>query len=200
MSLSIDPLEGKNGRGETIRTSDLLHPKQSRYQAALRPDQGRAICLSIAICQRFQRRKSDFLLTSKTSFAVTALITQLIQAMRILAFILFCLPAFADPFLERFCADCHDDTLAKGGLDLFALDPTLAQPADVATWVRVYDRIAAKEMPPPGKKQPKEPARMAFANALGERLSAAHHARKGTVLRRLNRREYENTQIGRAHV
>ena len=33
--------EGKNvlfGRGERIRTSDILLPKQARYQAALRPD------------------------------------------------------------------------------------------------------------------------------------------------------------------
>gem|GEM_PF-4006923 len=29
---------GKNGRGEKIRTSDPLLPKQVRYQAALRPD------------------------------------------------------------------------------------------------------------------------------------------------------------------
>jgi hypothetical protein len=26
-----------HGRGDWIRTSDLLHPKQPRYQAALRP-------------------------------------------------------------------------------------------------------------------------------------------------------------------
>ncbi len=30
----------KNGRGERIRTSDPLLPKQVRYQAALRPDDG----------------------------------------------------------------------------------------------------------------------------------------------------------------
>ena len=29
---------GKNGRGDWIRTSDILLPKQARYQAALRPD------------------------------------------------------------------------------------------------------------------------------------------------------------------
>src|SRR5208283_399104 len=28
----------KTGQGERIRTSDLLHPRQTRYQAALRPD------------------------------------------------------------------------------------------------------------------------------------------------------------------
>ncbi len=31
----------RNGRGERIRTSDPLLPRQVRYQAALRPDKGR---------------------------------------------------------------------------------------------------------------------------------------------------------------
>ena len=29
---------GENGRGDWIRTSDPLRPRQVRYQAALRPD------------------------------------------------------------------------------------------------------------------------------------------------------------------
>src|SRR5690606_12008353 len=32
---------GEIGRGDWIRTSDLLLPKQTRYQAALRPDRGK---------------------------------------------------------------------------------------------------------------------------------------------------------------
>src|SRR4051812_27623149 len=32
------PLNSKSGRGDWIRTSDPLLPKQMRYQAALRPD------------------------------------------------------------------------------------------------------------------------------------------------------------------
>jgi hypothetical protein len=31
-------LSTENGRGERIRTSDILLPKQARYQAALRPE------------------------------------------------------------------------------------------------------------------------------------------------------------------
>ena len=31
----------RNGRGDWIRTSDLLNPIQVRYEAALRPDQNR---------------------------------------------------------------------------------------------------------------------------------------------------------------
>src|SRR5437867_12983897 len=31
---------GKTGRGGEIRTHDLLYPKQARYQATLRPDEG----------------------------------------------------------------------------------------------------------------------------------------------------------------
>src|SRR5712664_224148 len=32
--------EGRSGRDDWIRTSDLTHPKRARYQAALRPDRG----------------------------------------------------------------------------------------------------------------------------------------------------------------
>lgn len=32
---------GKNGRAGEIRTHDLLHPMQARYQATLQPEQGR---------------------------------------------------------------------------------------------------------------------------------------------------------------
>ncbi len=31
----------KNGRGREIRTPDILHPKQARYQTALYPDKSR---------------------------------------------------------------------------------------------------------------------------------------------------------------
>ncbi len=38
MTLSVQDENWKIGRGERIRTSDPLLPKQVRYQAALRPE------------------------------------------------------------------------------------------------------------------------------------------------------------------
>lgn len=97
------------------------------------------------------------------------------------------------PFLQTHCADCHRGENREGDLDLFALPRDLSEPAALAKWVRVYDRVAAGEMPPRESVQPAARQRQTFVHDLGESLTAAHRAQKGTVLRRLNRREYQNT-------
>lgn len=102
------------------------------------------------------------------------------------------LPAI-QPFLDQNCMDCHDAEMKKGGLDLSALSTDGADAAALKKWVRVFDRVAAGEMPPPKKKQPSQDAVQDFMAALGGDLVAKSNAQKGTVLRRLNRREYQNT-------
>lgn len=97
------------------------------------------------------------------------------------------------PFLEKHCYECHDDVTAKGGLDLFELGGDLGDEANAAKWERIHDRVAQGEMPPKDKPQPSDGVRDAFLNSLAAPLTEAHAARRGTVLRRLNRREYENT-------
>ncbi len=102
------------------------------------------------------------------------------------------LPAI-QPFLDQHCMDCHDSDVKKGDLDLSSLSTSGADAAALKKWVRVFDRVAAGEMPPPKKKQPSQDAVQDFMTALGTDLSAKYNAQKGTVLRRLNRREYQNT-------
>ncbi|MBK8094604.1 MAG: DUF1592 domain-containing protein [Verrucomicrobiaceae bacterium] len=98
------------------------------------------------------------------------------------------------PFLEQHCSDCHDAEVKKGGLDLAALSTDGADAAALKKWVRVFDRVAAGEMPPPKKKhQPTPEAVQDFMGALGADLVTKSNAQRGTVLRRLNRREYQNT-------
>jgi hypothetical protein len=97
------------------------------------------------------------------------------------------------PFLEQHCIDCHDADAKKGGLDL---EDLLAKPYSPAThkkWVRVYDVSASGEMPPAKKPRPEVAALKAFSDSLAASLKEEHLAQKGTVLRRLNRQEYENT-------
>ncbi len=98
-----------------------------------------------------------------------------------------------EPFFERHCYECHDDVVAEADLDLYALGTDLADPATFAEWERIFDRVADGEMPPAKKPQPSGAERAAFAEHLAPPLVAAHGAAKGTVLRRLNRQEYENT-------
>lgn len=96
-------------------------------------------------------------------------------------------------FFEKHCYECHDDLSTKGGLDLYALSTDLSDPATITQWIRIYDRIAGGEMPPSEKLQPSPGEKRIFGETLAPPLASAHEAQKGTVLRRLNRREYENT-------
>lgn len=118
---------------------------------------------------------------------------------RLWPFLLLCQPASAaipgvQPFLDQHCMDCHDGEMKKGGLDLAALPTDASDAAALKKWVRVFDRVAAGEMPPPKKKQqPSQDAVQDFMAALGTDLVKKSNAQKGTVLRRLNRKEYQNT-------
>ena len=98
------------------------------------------------------------------------------------------------PFLDTHCMDCHDAEMKKSGLDLAALPTDGADAAALKKWVRVFDRVAAGEMPPAKKKkQPAQDEVQDFMATLGADLVAKSNAQRGTVLRRLNRREYQNT-------
>ncbi len=114
------------------------------------------------------------------------------------AFVLLASSCFAavsaiQPFLDEHCMDCHDGEVKKGGLDFSALSTDGGDAAALKKWVRVFDRVAAGEMPPAKKKQPPQDAVQDFMAVLGADLVAKTNARKGAVLRRLNRREYQNT-------
>ncbi len=106
-------------------------------------------------------------------------------------------PAPLAKFIQRRCADCHDAEEKKGGLDLDALAFAPDDIRNFATWVKVYDRVMADEMPP--KKQPRPEKREVarFVSALNAALATAERAHLAAdgraTLRRLNRYEYENT-------
>ncbi|MBL8172560.1 MAG: DUF1592 domain-containing protein [Acidobacteria bacterium] len=100
-------------------------------------------------------------------------------------------------FFEENCVACHDARTKKGGLDLTSLGQDFAQAATFATWVKIHDRVQAGEMPPKGAPQPEVAQRNGFLKAIAEPMVAADAARIRTegrsVLRRMNRYEYENT-------
>ncbi|MFM2167457.1 MAG: hypothetical protein RIS79_1828, partial [Verrucomicrobiota bacterium] len=110
----------------------------------------------------------------------------------------------ADTFLETHCFECHDADVKKGGLDLTALTFELKDPRNFETWVKVHDSIADGEMPPKKKPRPDAKLAAAFLNTLDTKLrdtSAAQTAAQGrTLVRRLNRIEYENTVRDLLHI
>ena len=97
------------------------------------------------------------------------------------------------PLIARYCNECHSKQLSEGGLDFSQLGTDLEDAATFARWERIFDRLAQNEMPPPDADQPTAKERQAFTGLLQAKLVDVHAKHKGTVLRRLNRREYQNT-------
>jgi len=96
--------------------------------------------------------------------------------------------------LKLHCYDCHGDGAKKGGLAIDELSSKLDEPAVFAKWERIYDRALNGEMPPKKiKDRPQEKEMEKLRLHLKPALALSHEKAKGTVLRRLNRREYENT-------
>jgi hypothetical protein len=108
-------------------------------------------------------------------------------------FLLFAL-AQTEPFLLRNCVACHQGKAAPMGLDFTQLNSDFANQETLSRWVRIHDAVASGSMPP---KPPASYDRAPFLKSLSsriERFEAERNSRHGrSVLRRLNRYEYENT-------
>ena len=94
-------------------------------------------------------------------------------------------PASQWVFVDRYCSDCHDAAARVGGLDLAALSRDLTEAETLRRWVRVYDRVADVERPPPTEPQPDRGAKQAFLASLGPSLAAADPAQREVVLAKL---------------
>ncbi|MGB0578260.1 MAG: DUF1587 domain-containing protein, partial [Limisphaerales bacterium] len=92
-------------------------------------------------------------------------------------------------FLESYCLDCHDADTHKGDV---VLENSTIDHDSIKTWIRVYDALKAGEMPPKKKRQPSADERAAMLVWLKATLTEKDQP-GGTVLRRLNQREYENS-------
>lgn len=107
------------------------------------------------------------------------------------------LSAAVQGFVQDHCLDCHDEEMAKGGLNLEALQFVLSDGSNADRWVEIFDRVRAGEMPPKKKPRPDEKRQSLFLSELQRRLHEA--ASKGVAangraaLRRLSRVEYANS-------
>lgn len=120
--------------------------------------------------------------------------------------LLICLPllcqaasptASLSTFIDKHCAECHDGDVKKAGLDLSALSWKPEERKNFDEWVKIFDRVTKGEMPPAKKPRPETNARRTFLTSLEKPLhdfQARQQSETGrTVLRRLNRIEYERT-------
>jgi mono/diheme cytochrome c family protein len=104
---------------------------------------------------------------------------------------------FADAFVQKNCAACHNSSAPAARLDLTKLGYEPGNPDNFATWVKVHDRVSAGEMPPAPIARPSADSLAQFVNGLNAALTAYERAvsteRGRAGLRRLNAYEYENS-------
>jgi mono/diheme cytochrome c family protein len=101
------------------------------------------------------------------------------------------------PFLDQNCASCHGGAKPKGRFRVAELGPDFVGKANRQKWQTVLRRIRTGEMPPKEKPRPPEDQVQGVTGWIAGQVQAAEVAMKKaqgrTVLRRLNRVEYENT-------
>ncbi len=103
----------------------------------------------------------------------------------------------ARPFLDTYCAKCHNAEKAKGGinLDLFTDEVSLYRHRTLVN--EVIGQLQHREMPPKDAKQPEDAARTQLAEWLTWKLANVDYARfrnPGFMpSHRLTRRQYRNT-------
>lgn len=106
------------------------------------------------------------------------------------------LPALTDAFLDANCAGCHNDVDKEANLSLESLTFQPNDQANFQTWTKIYERVAAGEMPPAKKRRPEAGATAQFLQGLETSLVQAEAttlAEGRATRRRLNAYEYENT-------
>ena len=100
-------------------------------------------------------------------------------------------------FIEKYCAECHDDLAFKADLDLLHQPFIPTNASNFEIWATVHDRVQAGEMPPKNKPRPAASDQAAFLKSLSADLVKAEEAAirpSGRAMkRRLNRYEYEAT-------
>lgn len=106
-------------------------------------------------------------------------------------------PAQSQPFLTSYCFECHDSETREGGVDLetLALEITTVEQAE--KWQKILNVLNSGEMPPKDSEQPGNVEKANFLDALAQTMVAARKSLSDSggniTMRRLNRREYQNT-------
>ncbi|HTM51680.1 MAG TPA: DUF1592 domain-containing protein [Bryobacteraceae bacterium] len=101
------------------------------------------------------------------------------------------------PFLNEYCVQCHGAKSAMADRRFDSLSADLSSPETQRRWKEIVDRLNLGAMPPAGAKQPTDERRREVIDAVTARLTRAFAESRSTgartVLRRLNRFEYDRT-------
>ncbi|MDA7682924.1 DUF1587 domain-containing protein, partial [Akkermansiaceae bacterium] len=100
-------------------------------------------------------------------------------------------------FIENYCLDCHDSASEKGKVNLEEISFKITNIQEAELWQKVLNSLNSGEMPPEKKKQPEQKEKADFLDALAKTMVKARRSLSDSggeiTMRRLNRREYQNS-------
>lgn len=101
------------------------------------------------------------------------------------------------PFIKKYCFECHDAFSEEGKVNLEDLPYQITDIKSAELWQKVLDAMNSGEMPPEDERQPKNQEKADFLSDLATTMVAARKSLSDSggkiTMRRLNRREYQNT-------
>ena len=101
------------------------------------------------------------------------------------------------PFLETYCIQCHGPEKQKADRRYDTLENDFMDLDSLNLWQDIADLLNLGDMPPEEEDQPSDQERLAVVGWISQNLETAYAHHKSTdqrtVLRRLNRQEYNNT-------
>ncbi|MFT5467776.1 MAG: hypothetical protein ACI8UO_002883 [Verrucomicrobiales bacterium] len=100
-------------------------------------------------------------------------------------------------FLEKYCFECHDALTEKAKVNLEDIAFQVTTIAEAELWQKVLNSMNSGEMPPEDEPQPENTEKADFLDALAQTMVWARRSLSDSggeiTMRRLNRREYQNT-------
>ena len=107
------------------------------------------------------------------------------------------MPQKHQTFLKKYCLECHDGDTQEGKVNLEDVPFELGTIETAQRWQKVLNALNSGEMPPQDSLQPVALEKTDFLADLSRQIVAARRILSDTggviTMRRLNRREYENT-------
>jgi hypothetical protein len=100
-------------------------------------------------------------------------------------------------FFKQHCLSCHDSETQEGKVNLETLSFRITTLEQAELWQKLLNALNAGEMPPEDESQPANTVKADFLDDLAQTMVAARKNLSDSggniTLRRLNRREYQNT-------
>ena len=100
--------------------------------------------------------------------------------------------------LKKYCFDCHDSDAEEGGVNLETIPMLVSKDIETAEkWQKILNAINTGEMPPEDSESMSDHDKTVFLDDLSNQMVVARKILGDTggviTIRRLNRREYQNT-------